>query len=253
MDEITHTVGEVARLSGVTIRTLHHYDEIGLLEPSRRSSSGYRQYSAGDLERLQLILLYRELGSSLEEIAEVLTSGRDRLEVLESQRDRLDAERSRLGDLVAAVDFAIGAERSGVRMNEKDMFEVFGDFDPTEHAAEAKQRWPDKYAESTARTSGYSKDQWKDAMSEMDTISKRFAAVAASGADATSEEAKALAEEHRRHIDRWYYECSAEAHIGLADMYVADQRFTEYWEKYREGLAGYVHDAIWANATDKVA
>lgn len=252
MNEQTYTVGEVARLSGVTVRTLHHYDELRLLEPSRRSDSGYRQYTAHDLERLQLILLYRELGSSLEEIAAALATGRDRLDVLEVQRERLIAEHRRVGTLVAAVDFAIGAERSGVRMNEKDMFEVFGDFDPAEYADEAKERWPDAHAESTARTSGYSKDQWKEATAEMDAISKRFASLHATGAEATSDEAKALAEEHRLHISRWYYECSPQTHVGLADMYVADPRFTAYWEKYAEGLAQFVHDAIWANSTDKV-
>ncbi len=250
-DEI-FTVGEVARLSGVTVRTLHHYDQIGLLPPSLRSEGGYRLYTADDLERLQLVLLYRELGSSLEEIAAALASGRDRLAVLELQRERLVAEHGRVADLIAAVDFAIGAEKSGVRMNEKDMFEVFGGFDPTEYADEAKERWPDTYAESAARTSGYSKDQWQEATSEMDDISKRFATLLESGSDATSAEAKQLAEEHRLHIDRWYYACGYDTHTGLGDMYIADQRFSDYWEKYAAGLAKFVHAAIWANATDRV-
>lgn len=249
MNEQTHTVGEVARLSGVTVRALHHYDEIGLLQPQRRSESGYRLYTAEDLERLQLILFYRELGSPLDDIADALASGHDRLEVLELQRRRLVAERARVADLVAAIDFAIGAEKSGVRMDEKDMFEVFGDFDPTEHADEAKERWPDKYAESTARTSGYTKDQWREATEEMADISTRFGALATSGAPATSDEAMTLAEEHRLHIDTWYYACSHEMHVGLADMYVADPRFEAYWEGHGAGLARYVHDAIWANAT----
>ena len=252
MNEHQYTVGEVARLSGVTVRTLHHYDRIGLLPPSSRSDGGYRLYTVGDLERLQLVLLYRELGSSLDEIAAVLASGRDRLEVLETQRERLVAEQRRVAGLVAAVDFAIGAEKSGVRMNEKDMFEVFGDFDPAEYADEAKERWPDKYAESTRRTSSYSKDQWKQATAEMDELSQRFAAFLESGGAPTSHDAKQLAEEHRLHIDRWYYSCSHETHTGLADMYVADRRFTEYWENYATGLARFVHDAIWANATDRV-
>jgi DNA-binding transcriptional MerR regulator len=252
MNERTYTVGELARLSGVTVRTLHHYDRIGLLPPSTRSDAGYRLYTAPDLERLQLILLYRELGSSLEEVAGALASGRDRLDLLEVQRVRLVTEQRRVADLVAAVEFAIEAERTGVRMNEKDMFEVFGDFDPTEHADEARERWPDTYAESQTRTSRYSKEQWQEAIAEMDSLSRRFAALLDGGASATSAEAKDVAEEHRQHIDRWYYSCSHETHTGLADMYVADQRFTDYWESYAAGLAGYVHDAIWANATDRV-
>ena len=137
-------------------------------------------------------------------------------------------------------------------MNEKDMFEVFGDFDPTQYADEAKERWPDMYAESQARTSRYSKEQWQEATAEMDGLSRRFAALLESGAAPTAAEAKDVAEAHRLHIDRWYYSCSHETHTGLADMYVADQRFTEYWENHATGLARYVHDAIWANATDRV-
>ena len=247
------TVSQVARVSGVTVRTLHHYDQIGLLTPGSRSAAGYRLYLDGDLERLQEILFYRELGFGLDEIREMADRpDHDRAVALRHQRALLSSRVVHLEAMIEAVDAALEAEGSGMKMSKEDMFEVFGDFDPAEHAEEAKQRWPDKYAESTARTSGYSKDQWKEATTEMDDISKRFAAVAATGAAATSEEATALAEEHRLHIDRWYYECSPETHIGLADMYVADQRFNDYWEKYREGLAGYIHDAIWANATDKV-
>ena len=135
-------------------------------------------------------------------------------------------------------------------MNERDMFEVFGDFDPTEHAVEAAERWPDKYTEWQRRTSRYSKSDWRQATSEMDAISKRFADLAATGAGPTSDEATALAEEHRLHIDRWYYACTREIHTGLANSYIADQRFVAYWERYRPGLAQFVHDAIEANAID---
>lgn len=252
MNEQTYTVGEVARLSGVTVRTLHHYDQIGLVPPFSRSEGGYRLYTKEDLERLQLVLLHRELGSSLEEIVDALASGCTRLEMLERQRERLVAEQGRVADLVAAVDFAIGAEESGVTMNERDMFEVFGDFDPAEYADEAKERWPDAYAESAKRTSSYSKDKWKQATAEMDVLSQRFIALLEAGLLPTSDEAKKLAEEHRLHIDRWYYSCGPEIHTGLADMYVADQRFADYWEKRSAGLARFVYDAIWANATDQV-
>lgn len=251
MKDETHTVGEVARLAGVTVRTLHHYDRIGLLPASGRTEGGYRLYTSADLERLQLILLHRELGTPLDEITAALAAG-DRLSVLEQQRQRLVDERRRAEALVRAIDFAIAAERSGVRMNEKDMFEVFGDFEPTEYAEEAKERWPDTYAETAARTSRYSKDQWTEATSEMEELSRRFAALLATAVPPSSGEAKRLAEAHRLHIDRWYYTCGYEMHTGLADMYLADQRFTDYWETHAEGLARFVHDAIWANATDRL-
>lgn len=242
-------VSAVASLAGVTVRTLHHYDEIGLLEPSSRTTAGYRQYTATDLARLQSIMFYRELGLSLDDIAAAMKqSASSRLALLEEQRRLLAAERDRVGGLVEALSRAINAEKSGVMMNPDEMFEVFGDFDPQEHAAEAAERWPDVYEQSNQRTAKYGREQWQQAVAEGEAIATEFADLLRSGAAAESGEAVAVAEKHRLSIDRWYYRCSAAQHAGLADMYLADSRFTQYWEDRCEGLALFVHDAIKANA-----
>jgi DNA-binding transcriptional MerR regulator len=125
------TVGEVAELAGVTVRTLHHYDELGLLSPSGRSDAGYRLYSYDDLTRLREILIWRGLGFGLGEIAALLDDpGHDRLAALERQRELIEGERERLGALAAAVDAAIAAHRNGTRLETTTMFEGF---DPSEY------------------------------------------------------------------------------------------------------------------------
>ena len=133
-------------------------------------------------------------------------------------------------------------------MSPAEMFDVFGDFNPADHAAEAAERWPGAYEQSRQRTAGYSKEQWQQAVAEGEAIAAKFADLLASGVAADSAQAMAVAEEHRLSIDRWFYPCSHEVHAGLADMYLADARFEKYWEDKGEGLARFVHDAIKANA-----
>lgn len=245
----TYGVSAVAALAGVTVRTLHHYDEVGLLIPSKRTAAGYRQYTVDDLSRLQSILFYRELGLGLDEIASAIDEdGIDRVALLVEQRRLIVAERDRLGRMADALDRAIHAERTGNTMSAEEMFEVFGDFDPTEHEAEAAERWPDQYTVSKQRTERYSQEQWQEAISEGDAIAAGFAELMASGLVADSAAAQDLAEQQRLSIDRWYYPCSKQVHIGLAEMYLADQRFLKYWDDRADGLAQYVHDAIKANA-----
>ena len=245
----TFGVSAVASLAGVTVRTLHHYDELGLLKPSNRSAAGYRRYTADDLARLQSILFYKELGLGLEEIAAAIRSdGADRVAVLDKQRRMIIAERDRLDRMAQALNRAIQDERTGMKMSPQEMFEAFGDFDPSEHQAEAAERWPDAYDTAKQRTSSYSKEQWQEATAEADAIAAGLANLLGSGAAADAADAMALAEQHRLSIDRWYYPCSKDVHVGLAEMYVSDPRFEQYWESRAEGLARFVHDAIKANS-----
>jgi DNA-binding transcriptional MerR regulator len=137
-------IGEVARLAHVTVRALHHYDRIGLWRPSGRSEDGYRLYTEQDLERLQAILLYKELGFGLGEIRDLLTEpGFDRREALRAQRAQLSRRSERLDAMLALIDKTLAALDEGIPMERSDMFEVFGDFDPAEHEAEAQERWGD--------------------------------------------------------------------------------------------------------------
>jgi DNA-binding transcriptional MerR regulator len=247
--DTARTVSEVARLSGVTVRTLHHYDQIGLLVPNDRNEAGYRLYDAADLARLQQILLYRRLGLGLTEIRRIMSEPDfDRVTALQEQRRKMEVEATRLQRMIGAVDQAIRAGEEGTTMNPEEMFEVFGDFDVAAHDAEAAERWPgDASDESKRRTARYSKEHWLVIRGEERGIAERLAAALASGSPADHADVAAIAEEHRLHIDRWYYPCSPEMHRGLGELYVRDERFAAYWDAYAEGLARYVCDAIAAN------
>jgi MerR family transcriptional regulator, thiopeptide resistance regulator len=246
---MAYTVGEVARLAGITNRTLHHYDEIGLLTPSERTPAGYRLYDGEDLERLQEILYFRELGFGLEEIRTAVTDlGYDRGEALRQQRTLLLGHIERLESLIASLDAAIDAHEKGMTMNKEDMFEVFGDFDPAEYEEEVEQRWSGPALDESRRLAAtYSKEDWIEIRDESETIAKRFAELKKKGIDPGSTEAMEIAESHRLHIGR-FYPCSYEMHQALGDMYVQDPRFTAYWDKYSKGLAPFVNAAIAANA-----
>ena len=158
------TVGAVARLAGVSVRTLHHYDEIGLLTPSDRSGAGYRRYADEDLDRLQRILFYRELGFGLDEIRTVMTDGQADASVhLRRQHALLLKRIERLMRMATAVETAMEARSMGIPLTPEERFEVFGDFDPDEHAAEVEERWGDgePYRESQRRVARYTKADWE--------------------------------------------------------------------------------------------
>jgi DNA-binding transcriptional MerR regulator len=250
VNEMALTVSDVAGLASVSVRTLHHYDSVGLLSPSERSGSGYRLYETADLERLQRILFFRELGFSLDDIREVLDDPDfDPVEALVMQRELLLEKASHVEAMIGAVDRALEAAQKGVTMDEKDMFEVFGDFDPGQHEEEVRDRWgdTDAYKESARRTSGYSKDDWKRVKQEQEEIEAEFAKAMARGEAPDGPEATALAERARLAIDRAFYPCSREMHANLGRMYVADPRFAKHYEDRAPGLAQYVCDAILAN------
>ncbi|HEX6500689.1 MAG TPA: MerR family transcriptional regulator [Micromonosporaceae bacterium] len=248
---MSYAVGEVARLAGVTVRTLHHYDETGLLSPSGRSAANYRRYSEADIERLQQILFYRELGFPLEEIATILDDpDTDAVAHLCRQRRLLIQRIKRLESMVAAVDLALEARQMGMSLTPEERLEVFGGFDPSEYADEARDRWGDTeaYRESRRRTAGYTKQDWQQIVAASGDIERRFAEALRSGTAPDSTPAMDVAEEHRQHLSRYFYDCSPAMHRGLGDMYVADERFTEHYERVAAGLARYVRDAIHANA-----
>jgi DNA-binding transcriptional MerR regulator len=246
-----HPVGAVSRIAGVTVRTLHHYDEIGLLRPSGRTESGYRVYSDADLERLQRVLCYRELGFGLDEITAILDDPAvDPVDHLRRQHALLTGRIERLRRMVAAVQRTMEARTMGVRLDPQEMFEVFGDADVAGHTAEAEERWGETAAwtESRRRTASYTKEDWKRLMGEQQEVQGAFAAAMAAGTPADGPEAMELAERHRLHIDRWFYPCPHAMHRGLGDMYVDDPRFAANYEKLAPGLQRYVRDAIHANA-----
>ena len=245
-----HTVGEVATLAGVTVRTLHHYHRIGLLVPSGRSESGYRLYAYGDLERLREIRLLRELGFSLEAIGRLLdVAPQDKRSALKAQRHLLLERLERTERIIRGVERALNAIEEGKEMDETEMFEGLEEFDHRRYEAEVEQRWGDSEAfkESKRRTGRYRKADWARIKKEGDAVVARLAELLARGAQADGHEAMDLAEEHRRHIDRWFYPCSPGMHSQVATLYTADPRFEAHFEKHGAGLAGFFREAIQAN------
>jgi DNA-binding transcriptional MerR regulator len=244
-------VGEVARLAHVSVRTLHHYDRIGLLCPSMRSDAGYRLYTDPDLERLQTVLLYKELGFGLGEIRGLLADpGFDRREALRAQRAQLARRSERLDAMLALIDKTLAAMEEGMAMERSDMFEVFGDFDPAEHEAEAETRWGETpaYRESARRTRRYTKADWAQFKAENEAVNGTLATLMDEAVAPDDVRAMDAAERHRLLIEAWFYQCPHELHEQLGHMYVEDARFTAAYERIRPGMAGYLRDAIDANA-----
>lgn len=244
-------VGEVAKLVGVSVRTLHHYDAIGLLSPQDRSPAGYRLYGRSELERLQQVLAYRELGFELDAIAQLLDDAEaDPTEHLRRQEALLNARLERLFTMRKQVRRQMEARKMGINLSPKEMFELFGDEDPSKYAEEAEQRWggTDAYAQSQKRVSTYTKADWQRVQAETAAVESRLIELLQAGVPSTDERAKAAAEAHRQQISSSYYDCTYEIHRGLADMYEADPRFGKYYEDRAPGLAAYVAGAIRANA-----
>jgi DNA-binding transcriptional MerR regulator len=245
------SVGQAARLAHVSVRTLHHYDRIGLLCPRARTEAGYRVYGEAEMERLARILAYRELGLPLHQIAALLDEpDADPVALLRRQHALLQARIGALEARAAVVRRLMEARRMGMHLDPKDLAELFGPDDPTRYAEEAERRWgeTDAWAESRRRSSAYGKEDWKAIMAEQAAITEAFATLLREGAPASGEAAMGLAERHRAHIERHFYPCNAAMHRNLGQMYVDDPRFGQTFDKTEPGLAPYVRDAFAANA-----
>jgi DNA-binding transcriptional MerR regulator len=253
MDEEGLTVGRLAELAGVTIRTLHHYDQIGLVQPSWRTAGGYHAYSGADAERLRHVLFYRRLGFGLSEIAEMVNDpDTDAVAHLRRQRELLMERREEVDAMVAAIDKELEARTMGINLTPEEQLEVFGtDKVGGEWADEAERRWggTDAYAESQRRASAYGKEDWQRIKAETDGNVEAFAAAMRAGLPADGRDAMDLAEQHRQHISRYFYDCGYPMQRCLADIYLADERFAGNYNAVEPGLAQYMHDAIHANAS----
>jgi MerR family transcriptional regulator, thiopeptide resistance regulator len=243
------TVGELAKLTGITVRALHHYDEIGLVVPSQRTAAGYRLYDDRDVIRLQQVLLFRELGLPLDEIAFAIDEAGTREDVLRKHREVLVAKRSRIDAMLAALDSALGAVEKGRAMQPDDVKQMFAGFDASQYEDEAKARWgdTDAYRESMRRTRQYGKAEWEQIQAEWSRIYGELAALMQARTPVGDPAVQALVEAHRAHLERWFYPCSVDMHRGLGAMYVADPRFAANLDKVAPGFAQYLADAIAAS------
>ena len=248
------TVGRVADLVGVSVRTLHHWDAIGLVRPSGRSWSRYRLYDAEDVARIHRVLVYRELGLALAQIGEILDDPSvDPREHLQRQRTLLEERIRRLERTARAVDEMIErtdmTHENGIRLSAEEQARIFGaDWDPA-YQDEARERWggTEAWKQSAARTREWGPEQWQQVKDELETVESALADALARGIAPGSEEANALAERHRATIAR-HYDCTRSMQVVLARMYTEDPRFAAYYDERAEGLAAWLRAVIEENA-----
>ncbi|HED65897.1 MAG TPA: MerR family transcriptional regulator [Planctomycetes bacterium] len=240
-----HRIGEVARIARVTVRTLHHYDQIGLLSPGMRARGDSRLYTRSDIERLFQIRLYAALGVPLREVRRILDDeGFSKAETLARHREVLEQEIARYRARIHTIDRLLEDQ------DDMSAEELFEGFESEELEREAERRWGEtpQWAEAKARTKSYDKAQLAEIKKESHEILASFGELLRAGEAATSEEAVELAETYRMHIDRWFYPLSREAHVQLGELYVTDTRFQQVFESIAPGLAAFVQAAIEANS-----
>ena len=245
-----NTFGAVAAVTGVSVRTLHHYDHIGLVVPSVRTPAGYRGYTDADIERLHLVLVYRSVGMPLDEIRALLDEpSADVLGHLRRQHGLLLEQAERLQRTIKAVEELMNAHRQGIQLTAEEQVEIFGTTSfGEEYAAEAENRWgdTDAWKQSQQRVSQFSKQDWIAIRAEVDALLEALAQAKRGGVKPGSAEANELAARHRSSIER-FYDCGDEVHHNLVQMYLADERFTRYYDDVEPGLAQFVHDIVVAS------
>lgn len=232
-------IQEFARLTGVSVRTLHYYDEIELLVPACvDKDTGYRYYDQASLLRMQEILFYRELDFSLKSIGQILSSPNyDAKQSLSEQRNLLILKKERLERLISAIDHAMKGE---------NVMSAFDNSKFDAYKAEARQRWgnTDAYREHAERTKNYSKTKWKELAGEMNKIFAEFALCMKNGETPDSAEVQNLVKTLQDHITGNYYPCTNEILAGLGQMYAADERFRSSIDGNGDGTARFVSEAI---------
>lgn len=244
------TVGRAAELVGVSVRTLHHWDAIGLVRPSERTWSGYRVYAADDIARIHRVLVYRELGFPLAEIAKLLDDPEvDARSHLRRQRSELAGQISRLQTMVSAVDRMLEATNTGLRLTPEQQVEIFGAGWQPAWVDEAEERWgaTPHWTQYAERAAALSPEDWKEIAVTTSTLESDLATAMRAGVTPGSPEANALAERHRTQLST-YFDCTLSMHVCIGRMYVDDPRYAEYYEATAPGLTVWLRDTIFANA-----
>jgi DNA-binding transcriptional MerR regulator len=238
-----YTVKQLSALAGVTPRTLHYYDQIGLLKPTRVAENGYRYYGDESLLRLQQILFYRELDLPLDEIKKIM--GRQDFDVmgaLHSHRDALKKQVARLNRLLQTVDNTINHLKGNQTMSEKSLFEGFSEQEQERYAAEAEQLYdPETVRESNRKWQGYSAAKKQAIMEEGNQVYLDMIAVMPKGA--ASPEAQSIVERWRKQMD-YFWTPDLDQLVALATGYVEDPRFKANFDKIHPQLAEFLRDAV---------
>lgn len=239
-----YSVKQLSKLAGVSIRTLHHYDQIGLLRPAFRSEKGYRYYQHPELLRLQQILFYRELGFQLNAIAEILNDPDfDLIEALKFHRRELLKQADRVQQLLVTIDKTIHKLKNEKEiMEDKALYEGFSAKEVKEMRSEVANRWGEKQLlETENRIRQLGEEGWKDNKKKGEEITQLIADLMdLDPGHAQVQEAIRL---YHKHLN-FFYEVTKERYRGLGKMYTEDERFKAHYEKYRTGLADYLYKAI---------
>ncbi len=244
-----YTVQKLAQLAGVSTRTLRYYDELGLLKPARISSSGYRIYGSAEVDRLQQILFYRELGVALETIAEIVSSPSfDGAKALREHRAQLLEKRTQLDHLIASIDKTIAFTEGRISMSDREKFEGFKQKlisdNEKKYGEEVRQRWGEEtYKRSNAKVAKMTQEQYQEVSKLSEEVMETLRAAYKTG-DPAGELAQKAADLHRQWLSFWWDGYNKEAHAGLAQMYVDDPRFTAYYDKEQPGTAEFLRDAV---------
>ncbi len=238
-----YTVQQLADLAGVTVRTLHHYDEIGLLKPER-AGNNYRSYGEAELLRLQQILFYRELEVPLEQIAAIIDApGFDMKKALAEHRAELSKKQLRLAGLLGTIDKTLLKLSGKKDLSDDELFEAFWEKHETEYAPEAKARFghTDAWKQSQERTKHLTKEDFKRMAKEADIFMKALAALIDRGPE--DAEVQAMIARHYKSLET-FYDPSPELYRGLSEMYMNDPRFRATYEKYDARMPEFMRDAM---------
>ncbi len=241
-----YNINQLAKLSEVSVRTLHHYDAIGLLSPKRNPQNEYRIYNENDLLLLQQILFFKELGFSLEEIKKILKSKNFDLEAaLKDQKKMILLKKKRIDDLLATIDKTIKKIKKQKNMKDEELYDAFSEEELNKYKNEAQARWghTDAYKQSTERVKKMGKEGLEKAGREGQDITKRISECFINGLAPENTETQKLIEKHFNWLAN-FYEPNLEIYKGLAEMYVADERFKKHYENFAEGLAEYMQKAM---------
>lgn len=255
-DEVEYTVQKLAKLAGVSTRTLRYYDEIGILKPARINSSGYRIYGQNEVNRLQQILFYRELGVNLTDIKQIMTNPAfDESKALKEHREQLLDERKQIDLLIANVEKTIAQKEGRVSMSDQEKFEGFKKKALEENEKNYGNEIRDKYGNETVKQSNekfmnMSKEDHEAVTRLSEQLMETLSDAMKTG-DPAGELGQKAAELHKQWIMYFWPQYSKEAHAGLAQMYVDDERFTAYYDKQQPGTAEFLRDAIFAYTGQK--
>ncbi|TCN26666.1 MerR family transcriptional regulator [Mesobacillus foraminis] len=244
-----YTVQKLATLAGVSSRTLRYYDEIGILKPARINSSGYRIYGQDEVDRLQQILFYRELGLDLDSIKKMVTAPYfDGAQALKEHREKLLEKRQQLDALIANVEKTIATKEGRITMSDQEKFEGFKKklVEDNEHkyGEEIRQKYgDDQVDQSNAKMMNMSQEDYEKVTKLANQVNETLAEAFKTG-DPAGELAQKAADLHKQWLTFYWKEYSKEAHAGLGQMYVDDERFTAYYDKEQPGTAEFLRDAI---------